>query len=82
MFNVAHQRKRLLDTINSTDDSASDKAAVYMDIVSGALPRIEELEMALIETTRDRVWQGGAFRGTWEETEQAARKLLHKEGKI
>jgi len=42
--------------------------------------RIGKLEKALIEATRERIWVGGFYPGSWADTYQAACDFLRGRG--
>lgn len=47
-LDVNHQRARITAALRSNDDTLGEKAATYLDVASGALNRIEELESAVL----------------------------------
>ena len=42
--------------------------------------RIGKLEKALIEATREKIWAGGFYTGSWADTYQAACDILLERG--
>jgi hypothetical protein len=84
VFDLQKARKRLLQTIHNPDDSERDRSAIYLDVATGALNRIEALEAALVVYTSWAIMMddhGVVRSGAPREEDQAiGRNWLHQKG--
>lgn len=60
-LDINHHRARITAALKSADDTIGEKAATYLDVASGALNRIEELEKLLIKERAERILEGAPF---------------------